>query len=141
MRVVLIAALALVVSACNLVYKLPTRQGNVLDQKDLDKVELGMSHQQVQFILGTPIAASPMRPERWDYLAYYKNPRGKAFNRTVSFHFDGDKLASMDGQKLAAGEAATPDAQAVEDEQKKAQAEKERAAEKTDSGVVITPKK
>ena len=80
MRAVFSALLALSLCGCGIIYKLPTRQGNVLDQKEIDKVELGMNRQQVQFILGTPIAASPLRPERWDYLAYYRNPRGKAFS-------------------------------------------------------------
>ncbi len=142
MRAVLIAFLALSLCACGLIFKLPTRQGNVLDQKDIDKVELGMNRQQVQFILGTPIAASSMRPERWDYLAYYKNPRGKAFSRTLTLYFDGDKLARMEGQKLAASEPGMPDLdQGESEEQKKAKTEEERAKEKTDTGVIITPKK
>ena len=140
MRAVFTALIALSLCACGIIYKLPTRQGNVLDQKELDKIELGMNRQQVQFILGTPMAASSMRPDRWDYLAYYKNPRGKAFSRTVSLWFDGDKLARMDGQKLAASENDVPDME-ESDEQKKARTEAERAKEKTDTGVIITPKK
>jgi outer membrane protein assembly factor BamE len=141
MRAVVTAVLALSLCACGLIFKLPTRQGNVLDQKDLDKVELGMNRQQVQFILGTPIAASSLRPERWDYLAYYKNPRGKAFSRTVTFYFDGDKLARMDGQKAIDDPLASPEATDIAKEEKKAKTEEERAKEKTDSGVIITPKK
>lgn len=141
MRAVFLAALAFSLCACGIIYKLPTRQGNVLDQKEIDKVELGMNRQQVQFILGTPIAASALRPDRWDYLAYYKNPRGKAFSRTVSFYFDGDKLARMEGEKLASGAPTTPDLETIEKDEKKAKTEAERASEKTDSGIVIAPKK
>src|SRR5262245_1334420 len=75
MRHAVLAFLALSLCACGIIFKLPTRQGNVIEQKDLDKLQIGMSHQQVQFLLGTPIAASSLRPDRWDYLAYYKNPR------------------------------------------------------------------
>jgi outer membrane protein assembly factor BamE len=140
MRLAALILLGLALGACEVVYKLPTRQGNVIDQKELDALELGMSRQQVQFLLGTPVAASAFREERWDYFGYYKNPRGKVFTRTVTLHFEGDKLARIDGQKQA-GDATAPDLEALENEEKKAKTEEERAKEKTDSGIVITPKK
>ena len=68
---------------CQIVYKLPTRQGNVYDQKDLQKIQLGMTREQVHFVLGTPIATSPFREDRWDYVGYYKSPRGQVITRTM----------------------------------------------------------
>ena len=127
-------------TACDIIYKLPTRQGNVIEQKDLDQLKIGMTRSQVRYVLGTPIAASGLRDDRWDYFGYYKPPRGKAMTRTVSLYFNGDTLARMEGQTQAGSDNAAPDAKAIEDEQKKAAAEEERAKEKTDSGVVITPK-
>jgi outer membrane protein assembly factor BamE len=141
MRIAVLAFLALALCGCELVYKLPTRQGNVLEQKELDGLELGMSREQVKFLLGTPIAASSFREDRWDYVGYYKNPRGKVFSRTVSLYFEGDNLVRMDGQKAPETEANKPDLESVEKEEKKAATEAERAKEKTDTGIVITPKK
>lgn len=144
MRSALLAFLALLsvsLCACEIVYKLPTRQGNVIEQKDLDQLQLGMSRQQVQFLLGTPIAASGLKPDRWDYLGYYKNPRGKVYSRTVRLYFQDEKLARMEGEKIAAADTAKPDIEAIEKEEKKAQTEEERAQQKPESGVVITPKK
>lgn len=140
MRLAVLAVLTLALCACELVYKLPTRQGNVIEQKDLDALQLGMSREQVQFLLGTPIAASAFRDDRWDYFGYYKNPRGKVFSRTVSLYFEGDKLARMEGQQPLAAADTKPDLEAIEQEEKKAATEEERAKEKTDSGIVITPK-
>ena len=141
MRLAVLAALLLSLSACELVFKLPTRQGNVIEQKELDALELGMSREQVRFLLGTPIAQSVFREDRWDYVGYYKNPRGKVYSRTVSLYFQGDSLVRMDGQKAETG-SSTPDLEALENEQKKAATEDERAKEKTDSGIVIQqPKK
>ena len=130
MRVLLIALLGLCLGACNLVYKLPTRQGNVIEQKQLDKLELGMTREQVRFLLGTPIAVSPFRDDRWDYLGYYKSPRGKASNRVVSIHFVDGKVSQMDGIKATTANAdslESPDAQTVIDQEKKAKSEDERA--------------
>lgn len=136
MRLAVLAALVLSLCACEMVFKLPTRQGNVIDQKELDALQLGMSRDQVKFLLGTPIAKSAFRDDRWDYVGYYKNPRGKVYSRTVSLYFQGDALVRMEGQKAEAGNS-TPDLEQLEQEQKKAATEDERAKEKTDSGIVI----
>jgi len=142
MRFAVLLALLLPLCACELVYKLPTRQGNVIEQKELDALEIGMNRNQVKFLLGTPIAASAFRNDRWDYVGYYKNPRGKVFSRTVSLYFEGDNLVRMEGQKVAAQGDATPDLEAIEKEEKKAATEEERSKEKTDSGIIIKqPKK
>lgn len=106
MRFLLLAVLAASVCGCNLIYKLPTRQGNVIEQAEIDKLKLGMTRDQVRFVLGTPMAANSMQPNRWDYLGYYKNPRGKTFSRTVSLYFDGDALVRMEGTEAPA--SATP---------------------------------
>lgn len=140
MRPVLFALLALALTGCQLIYKLDTRQGNVIEQKQLDKLELGMTREQVKFLLGTPIAASPFREDRWDYAGYYRTHRGKVFSRTVSLYFDGDTLARMEGQQAAAnGLPTAPDLKAIEEQEKKDKTEAERAEEKTDSGITITP--
>lgn len=143
MRFAAVLLLALPLCACEIVYKLPTRQGNVLEQADLDALELGMSRDQVKFLLGTPIAASAFRADRWDYVGYYKNPRGKVFSRTVSLYFDGDSLVRMEGQKAAATADGTPDLESIEKEEKKAAAEAERAKQESESGgiTIQQPKK
>lgn len=143
MRLAALLLLALPLCGCELIFKLPTRQGNVIEQKELDTVQLGMTRDQVRFILGTPIAASAFRGDRWDYVGYYKNPRGKVYSRTVTLYFDGDnKLARMEGEKPAAAAAnnGKPDMDAIEKEEKKAATEEERASEKTDSGITLKPK-
>lgn len=131
MRVLLIVLLGLGLGACQLIYKLPTRQGNVIEQKQLDKLETGMTRDQVRFLLGTPIAASPFNDERWDYVGYYKSPRGKTSSRIVSIYFSGDKVSRLDGIKTGADEEVskleTPDAKTVIKEEKKEKAEEERA--------------
>lgn len=102
MRFLLLAVLAAALSGCNLIYKLPTRQGNVIEQKEIDQLKVGMTRDQVRFLLGTPLAASTAQPARWDYLGYYKNPRGGLFQRTVSLYFDGDTLARIVGAEAPA---------------------------------------
>jgi outer membrane protein assembly factor BamE len=142
MRPILLSILVLSLSACSIVYKLPTRQGNVIEQKQLDQLQLGMSKDQVKFLLGTPIASDPFRQGRWDYLGYYKSPRGKVSSRTVTLWFDDNKLSKMDGVQLAAADAAavgTPDTDTLAKQVIKDQNDKSRnlGKDKTDSGVTI----
>ena len=139
MRAVFALLLLLPLAACELVYKLPTRQGNVIEQKELDTLKVGMTRDQVRFVLGTPIAASSLREDRWDYFGYYKPPRGKPYSRTVSLFFDGNKLVRMEGEKPVPGLSDKPDLKTLEAEQKKAATEEERAQEKKDTGTIITP--
>lgn len=101
MRSILVILLMLGLSGCAVVYKLPTRQGNVIDQKQFDRLKVGQTREQVKFLLGTPIATSPFRNDRWDYYGYYKDPRGKVSTRTISLFFDGDTLTRMEGVELA----------------------------------------
>ena len=141
MRLLFLTFLAVALCGCQLIYKLPTRQGNVIEQKQLDQLQTGMTRDQVKFLLGTPLSASPLSPNRWDYTGYYKNPRGAVFNRKVTLFFEGDALARMEGIQLAASEATEkPDLKTIKAEEKKEQLETERAAEKTDTGIIITPK-
>ncbi len=139
MRAALAILLLIPLSACEIVYKLPTRQGNVLEQKELDQVTVGMTRDQVRFLLGTPIAASTLTDARWDYFGYYKPPRGKAMSRTVSLYFSGDQLVRMEGEKLAQNIEAEPDAKTLKAEQKKDKTEDERAKERKDGGIIQPP--
>lgn len=124
MRILLLGLLALSLSACQLLYRLPTRQGNVIDQRDLAKLQVGMTRDQVKFVMGTPVAGNPFRDDRWDYFGYYKSPRGEVVTRTVSLYFDpGNRLEKMEGiEQAAAGKAdelAKPDLNFVKSEEKR----------------------
>lgn len=143
MRFPFLLVVALLTASCQLVYKLPTRQGNVIEQKQLDQLAVGMTKEQVKFLLGTPLAASPYRDDRWDYLGYYKSPRGQVLSRTVTLHFGPDQtLARMEGIQVAnAANLDTPDVRTVIEQEKKDATERtrEESEQGKDSGVVISP--
>ena len=141
MRLLFLLSAALALSACSIIYKLPTRQGNIIEQKQLDQLKLGMTHEQVHYLMGTPIAASAFQPNRWDYVGYYKSPRGDVTQRVVSLYFEGDALARMEGvEPVGAAKAIdTPDVSTILKEEKKNANEDSRAASDRPSGVVVTP--
>ena len=57
------------ISSCSLLspYKVPVLQGNIFEDDDLEKLEEGLTKEQVQFIFGTALIQDPFRQSRWDY--------------------------------------------------------------------------
>jgi outer membrane protein assembly factor BamE len=88
--------------ATGCVYQASLSQGNLLKQADLDQVKVGMTRNQVRFLLGTPMIDDPFHEERWDYVYYLRVGREKAtFKRWVSIYFDGDTVSEIvDDQEL-----------------------------------------
>ena len=42
-------------------------QGNIFEEEDLEKLEEGLTKEQVQYIFGTALIKDPFRDSRWDY--------------------------------------------------------------------------
>lgn len=79
------------------VYRMDIPQGNYLEQRDIDKLRIGMSKEQVQFVLGDAVASSAFSEDTWYYL-YKLNPgQGEPFRRQLVLEFDDSKLLSMTG--------------------------------------------
>ncbi len=92
--VILIAALLTVVSGC--VFRANISQGNLIEQDDLDQIEVGMTRNQIRFLLGTPMIDDPFHKDRWDYVYYLKIGRKDTIaKRWVSILFSGDKVGEI----------------------------------------------
>lgn len=75
------------------VYRIPIQQGNFLEAKDLDQINVGMTRSQVRYLLGTPMVADPFNNARWDYIYYLKRGRiGQPKQQHFIVWFDGDKV-------------------------------------------------
>ncbi len=97
------ACLALT-AGCNILYKQNIQQGNALEQEDLDQLELGMSKNQVAFLLGTPAIQDPFHHDRWDYLSSFARRGGDPVRRLVTLKFENDTLSYMRGVRAGEGE-------------------------------------
>ena len=60
-------------SGCSIfgVYKVDIPQGTPLTLTQASKLQVGMTHQQVRFLLGSPTITDPLNPLRWDYIYNY----------------------------------------------------------------------
>jgi outer membrane protein assembly factor BamE len=94
--VLLLAALLL--SGCNLIYKQPLFQGNLLDKQNVEQLKPGMTREQVVSLLGSPPVADPFHADRWDYVATERRDHGDTQVKNLSLWFEGDTLAKMEGE-------------------------------------------
>lgn len=92
-----LAGLVASLTACA-IFRLPTIQGNVIEQKQVDQLQIGMSPDQVRFLLGTPLVQGSFDPNRWDYVYYYRSPAGQEVQRSLNLYFENDKLTRIVGQ-------------------------------------------
>jgi outer membrane protein assembly factor BamE len=95
---ILIAALSL--SACSSwVFRYDIPQGNYLEQKSIDKLQVGMTKEQVKFILGSPVVVDAFNDDTWHYV--YKLKSGKSRDRDMQkkfiIQFVDDKLTEATG--------------------------------------------
>jgi len=78
------------------VYRASISQGNLIKQEDLDQVEVGMTRNQVRFLLGTPLIDDPFHQQRWDYVYFIRIGRDAAtFKRWVTIAFEDDIVAKI----------------------------------------------
>ncbi len=78
------------------VYRANISQGNLIKQEDLDQVEVGMTRNQVRFLLGTPLVDDPFHQRRWDYVYFVRIGRQPAtFKRWVTIVFENDVVAEI----------------------------------------------
>jgi len=78
------------------VYRATISQGNLIEQEDLDQLEVGMTRNQVRFLLGTPMIDDPFHASRWDYVYYLKIGRKDAtFKRWVSVVFEDNLVVEI----------------------------------------------
>ncbi|ABM03402.1 Outer membrane lipoprotein OmlA [Psychromonas ingrahamii 37] len=70
------------------VYQIDVTQGNYIEDEKLDQILLGMSQEQVIFILGSPMLIDQFDSSKWYYIRYIK-PGGEPIQQDkVVFTFD-----------------------------------------------------
>lgn len=92
------------------VYTLDIEQGNMIDQSMVDQLKPNMSKRQVLYIMGSPMLSDNFHDKRWDYI-YSKQASGEdRVQKRISLFFNGDSLASIQGDFRPGSQSATPKA-------------------------------
>ncbi len=93
------------------IFRIDVPQGNFLDQKDVDKLRIEMSKEQVEFVLGNPVVEDSFTSNTWYYVYDMKrgmSKRGEDIHKELILRFVDGKLSSMTGDFEQSEEFSTP---------------------------------
>ncbi len=96
----LAVVVATLLASCGVVYHLPVYQGNLLETKNVEQLQKGMTKAQVLQLLGTPSVADPFHTSRWDYIASERTGRGirRTEVKTLTLLFNDQTLTAWEGE-------------------------------------------
>jgi len=116
-RICLIAsvlALAASISACSTlrfpgVFRIDIGQGNIISEGAREKLKLGMTPRQVEYVLGSPVIKDPLHPDRWDYVYNYESGKGGFVENRLTLYFDSERLQKIDDSQFKDPDAVQED--------------------------------
>jgi len=115
----LVAAALLVLSGCGSIYhaigayRIEIQQGNYVSQEMVSQLKIGMSKEQVRFVLGTPLVTDIFHADRWDYVYYHKPKNSNQVEkRKLAVIFVDGRLAKLEGDVVPAAGAPAPEVRA-----------------------------
>jgi len=88
-------------SACSSwVFRIDVPQGNFLDEQDVEKLRIGMTKEQVIFVLGNPVLRDSFNKDTFYYVYEMKRgmkSRGEDFRKDLIISFNDDKVSEVTG--------------------------------------------
>lgn len=100
-QAMIIIALILSTSACkNWIYRIDIPQGNYLDDRDVSKLRISMTKEQVIYVLGHPVVEDSFNRDTWYYVYEMKrgmSKRGDDFKKDLIINFTDGKLSKVTG--------------------------------------------
>jgi outer membrane protein assembly factor BamE len=91
-------------------YRIDIVQGNAVTKEQVALIKPGMSREQVQAVLGSPMLADPFHADRWDYVFSIRSQSSEPQRRSVVAWFDGNVLKKLDAPDNLPSESAFVDA-------------------------------
>jgi len=82
------------------VYKPTIIQGSVLDMKEVNQLQLGMTKQMVMNLIGSPSIIDPFHQYQWDYINHSSIEGKTKIQYRLRLIFDGNILAEIDKSGL-----------------------------------------
>lgn len=110
MKQLAVILLSLVLSGCSLwIYKYDITQGNFLNQRDVDKLRVQMTKEQVEYVLGAPVIENAFNDDKWHYVFTKKSGKTDETSRKeLVVVFENNLLADISGDFDKPEEFSTP---------------------------------
>ena len=103
-----VALLGATLGGC--VYRMDVQQGNYLEGKTVDQLQVGMTRTQVRYLLGTPLVPDVFEKDRWDYLYYFRHGRHRPQDpRRLVVYFKDDKVTHFERVNVPQSAPQAPD--------------------------------
>jgi outer membrane protein assembly factor BamE len=104
------AVCVLIATGSGCVYRMNIQQGNFLEARTADQLQVGMTRSQVRYLLGTPMVPDAFDKDRWDYLYYFKKGRlTKPEQRHLIVYFHDEKVEKFDKVNVPSKAPRAPD--------------------------------
>ena len=98
------------------VHKIDVQQGNAVDPEQVEQLQIGMTKEQVRFLMGTPLVTDSFHPDRWDYVYHLIPDYGDTERRHVAVFFEGDIVSNIEKSNMPSLETATEEDQDENDQ-------------------------
>ena len=82
------------------VYRPNVQQGNFVSKEMVSQLKLGMTPEQVRFVLGSPLLSDIFHSERWDYPFRMRKGNGEITASRVSVFFKDGRVERFEGGDL-----------------------------------------
>ena len=81
------------------VYQIDVTQGNYIDDEKIAQIEVGMTQEQVIFILGSPMLIDQFDSSKWYYIRYIKPGGEKVQQQQIVLTFSNKVLTSIEQEQ------------------------------------------
>lgn len=81
-------------------YRVSIQQGNFVSQEMVSQLKVGMTREQVRFILGTALLTDMFHEDRWDYPFSLTKPNGDQITSRVTVYFKNNLMSKFEGGNL-----------------------------------------
>ena len=77
-------------------HKISIQQGNLVSARALQQLEVGMSKEQVRYLMGTPLSVDTFDPDYWLYSYTLRRDTEVLGKNHVKLRFEDDQLATIE---------------------------------------------
>jgi outer membrane protein assembly factor BamE len=101
MSLIIVSFMVLATAACsNLrfpgVFRIDIAQGNQITPEMIEKLRVGMTPGQVEYVMGSPMLVDPFVANRWDYLYRLQSGKGELKENRITLFFENERLSRID---------------------------------------------